>query len=334
VGGVDDAFSGVDTRSPFDAYTGTVGAVSTSLVAPGLSTVADNVLLVSFAALNAQTTVTPGAGMSELYDLQSGTTLTVEAATESFPSAGATGARTATAGSAGVYATHLVALRPAAAHPAPLYRIVTDYLNSNGGTVSIAQPTGSTAGDLLVLAATWAGGTTNAPVTPSGWTTIRIDANGTNVSTGWWYRGITGGETWPVSFGPSSSVPMIALLTLLRNADTTTPISGSAVSTGTGTTMTAAGIAATNSHSVTMSVFADTDTTNAISGAGAGTAWDDMVYNNRSTSYVNAGFSHDIATAAATGTPSWLLGASKPWIATSVSFSPAPDTYTINANLS
>jgi hypothetical protein len=146
---------------------------------------------------------------------------------------------------------------------------------------------------------------------------------------------ITGSETWPLSFDPSSLVPMIAVLTLLHNADTTTPISGSAVSTGTGTGMTAAGITATNSHTVTMTLFANADSSNNnITGATAGTAWDDMVYNHNGSTYVNVGFSHDIATTTTTGTPSWLLGASKSWIATSVAINPAPDTFAINANLS
>jgi hypothetical protein len=331
--GVALRFSGVDTRSPFDALAGTVGASNTSIVAPAVTTVSNNVLLVSFAAVNANTSLTAAGGMSEIYDIAPGGSITVEAATQSLVTAGATGTRTATAANAGAYAAELVALRPAAAHAASLYvDLGGAFKNSGGGAVSITKPVNATTGDLVVIGAAWTGGTGAAPATPSGWTNVRTDTNGSTISTGWWYRVLTGAESWPLSFGPSSLKAMIAYTHTVRNVNPTTPVSGSSAGTGTGTTLTAPSVTASDSHTTLLSMFVN-DNGSWTNGPVAGVSWDADAGGNSYSGSVNLATSRALATSTTTPAQVWT-GSNSPWIGTALAINPAPDTYTINANLS
>jgi hypothetical protein len=321
--------TGVDTRSPLDTVTGIQAASSTSLTAPGLTTVANNVLLLAFFTVRAQVTVTPPAGMTELYDFQAGTTVTAEVAQQTISTAGATGNRTATASSAGLYIAQLLAVRPSAPHAAPMLANFPQWQhNSSGGAVTITQPTGITTGDLLVLGFAWAGGTGNAP-TPSGWTQVRADANGTSLSSGWWYRVVTGSEPASWSISPGSSVAMVGVVYLLRNVNTSTPVSGSGVTTGTGTALTAPSVATTDSHPMVLRVFNNNDSSSGLDGPAAGTTWDD----GDAATTINGGASHQIATSTSTGTASWKANNSTPWIGATLAINPAADPYTINATL-
>jgi hypothetical protein len=329
-------FSGVDPRSPFDAHAGTLAATSsTSVVAPGLTTVADNVLLISFATINAQTSFTAPTGMTEVYNIpRSGTkTVTAEAATQSFATAGATGIRTATAANAGVSAAQLVALRPSAIHPAPLYAAKSGFSDNSGGGVSITRPDGATAGDLLVIGAAWNGALSAAPATPAGWTQIRADANDPSVSAGWWYKVASGTETWPLSFAPSSAKPMTTLIYRIAGVDTSNPIAGSNVGTGTSTTITAPGLTVTNDHTLTLNLGANNDTTGYVQNP-VGTESDGTSFAGSGSTYVNIGLSHTIATSTTTAAVSFKADNSKPWIGSSIAINPVPDPYTINAGLS
>jgi hypothetical protein len=328
--------SGVDTRNPIDAHAGTFGASSTTINYPGLTAVSDNDLLVSFAMVNAQTTFTAPTGMSEVYDFKSGTTVTVEAATASAGNAGTVATSTGSVGAAGAYGTQLVAIRPAAAQLAPLqYGNSSNYYATGGGSMSLTKPTGLTTGDLLLIGATWTGGTGSAPTTPTGFTKLRVDTNSSTVSAGWWYRVTTGSETWPISVGPSPATGAeLAVLGVFRYIDTTNPIAGSTVdNTHTGTTLTAPAVTVTPGHSAVFHLLANNDSSTILRPV-AGSSWDTYGYAHYNSTYINGTFGHDTATSTTTATHAFTTPNSTPWIAESLALNPAPETYVINANLS
>jgi hypothetical protein len=110
--GVVAAYSGVDTASPIDAADGYGSSSSTVITAPGVTTSTPGAWLVNVSSTAAATTIAPPPGMAERAE-QGGTRLTVSLNDELRTSAGATGLRRATAGSAAQNVGHNVALRPA-----------------------------------------------------------------------------------------------------------------------------------------------------------------------------------------------------------------------------
>ena len=326
--------SGVDTRSPFDAHAGTNAPSSTSVVAPGVTTVADNVMLLEVAVIRAGTTFASPAGMTEINDFASGS-LTIQAATQSMPTAGVAGGRTATAGSAAVYAAALVALRPSAANAAPLHTTFDQITNSSGGSVSYSALPGIAAGDLLIMVAGWHGATSKAPTLPASWTQIRLDANGTTESIGWWYHVVTGSEIWPLTFGPSSTIAMTSSLIRVANVNTSNPIAGSGVNSGTGTSLTAPAITVAQSHTLVIHYLINDDSSGQVQYS-PGPSTDAYNAGNHASGDLNSGRDHAIATSTTTASSTWNGENSRPWLASTLAINPAPDPvpYTINANLS
>lgn len=91
-------------------------SASTSVTAPTITTTEDDCLLLYCGYIKAATTFTAPSGMTEVLDGQSGSSnRTMETASETFATAGATGTRAATAGTSDVSIAVLLALAPSTA---------------------------------------------------------------------------------------------------------------------------------------------------------------------------------------------------------------------------
>lgn len=106
--------TGFDATTPIDASNGQVNSAATSVVAPSVTTLVDNTLLLFLGAINATATFTPPSGMTEITDSNT-TNMAVETASGTVATAGSTGTRTATASTSAVNYAQLVAIRPGAA---------------------------------------------------------------------------------------------------------------------------------------------------------------------------------------------------------------------------
>jgi hypothetical protein len=118
------AYSGVDTANPIDAHSGLVSnfARFATITAPSVTTTANGDMLVGFFGMADNVTITPPAGMTERWDVASNAGaffITSEGVDALQPTAGASGAKVATAPVKGWSIGQLVALRPAGAGPPP-----------------------------------------------------------------------------------------------------------------------------------------------------------------------------------------------------------------------
>lgn len=130
--------------TPFDVDSYQANASSTNITAPGLTAAEDNELLVFAGAINigtSSTTFTPPGGMTERVDVHSTYYCSLEMADAIQASAGASGDKVATAGSAGINIGHLAAFKELSA----TFKLsgVTDPAKISGVTASgIAKVTG------------------------------------------------------------------------------------------------------------------------------------------------------------------------------------------------
>jgi hypothetical protein len=117
-GGV-TTYSGVDTSDPVDTHGATAQASpTTAVIAPSVTTTVEDTLLVHFAAVNAEGTISAPPGMTERWEAASPKSDSTRDALCSSsdsprPATGPTGPRTATATRAGRNIGALLALRPA-----------------------------------------------------------------------------------------------------------------------------------------------------------------------------------------------------------------------------
>jgi RHS repeat-associated protein len=134
-GGI-QAFANVDTANPIDVEAGQATPSSLSHATPSVTTTVANAMLVTAHGFATSTTWTPPAGMTEAFEAQyqpvpSGQGHSIEGNYGLQPTAGATGAKTATALSgADEGATHILALRPSPQASVQLYFIHVDHLNT------------------------------------------------------------------------------------------------------------------------------------------------------------------------------------------------------------
>jgi chitodextrinase len=106
------AYRGVDSANPIDASSGQANASSTSVAAPSVQVAASGSMLVDFAGLAANASVSPPTGMAERVEAAGGrSTKIIGEASDAPVSAGATGTKTAAASRAGPSIGQLVVLR-------------------------------------------------------------------------------------------------------------------------------------------------------------------------------------------------------------------------------
>ncbi len=134
-------YSGVDPVNPVDVHDAQVQATATTAVtAPSVTTTVPDTLLVHFAAVNAEGTLTPPAGMAERWEAASPNSSNTRDALASSSDvlhspAGPTGARTATASAAGRGIGAVLALRPAVTGPPDTTAPETTISSGPSGTV-------------------------------------------------------------------------------------------------------------------------------------------------------------------------------------------------------
>ena len=117
VSGLIVAYSGVDSSNPIEAENG-VGSPTSSqqIIAPSVTTLSQNAMVVGLYAVAASATFTPPNTMTERLDVALGSgslKVSSEAADIRQTAAGATGQRIATSSGAGANVGQLIALRPA-----------------------------------------------------------------------------------------------------------------------------------------------------------------------------------------------------------------------------
>jgi hypothetical protein len=108
--------TGANATTPIDTSAGSSqgGTVSTTIVAPSVTTTVPNTLLLTFASTTDGNTYTPAPGMTERIDTTIGTWISEQVATQTIAAAGPTGTRTITLSAMGnVYAAaSTLAIRP------------------------------------------------------------------------------------------------------------------------------------------------------------------------------------------------------------------------------
>jgi hypothetical protein len=109
-------FAGVDTANPVDVSGGQINGSGPTITAPSITTTAANDVIVGLFGIGTSTTIAAPTGMHG--DGQAASTagtykVTLEGADQLITSAGATGARTATALNSAASVGQLIALRPA-----------------------------------------------------------------------------------------------------------------------------------------------------------------------------------------------------------------------------
>jgi len=176
--GTIQSFSGVDTANPIDVWNGQATASSTTHVTPDVTTTVANTLLVTTHAMSSGSVYwTPPTGMTEIVDVEVGSTtggIALEGSTAVQATAGATGAKTATNGAnttpyPGV--THILALRGVASG------------GGGGNALSINAPAGLAQNDVMIASISF-GPSTATINAPQGWTLVRRmdNTNGTSNS--------------------------------------------------------------------------------------------------------------------------------------------------------
>lgn len=114
------AYAGVDAATPIEASSGAANASSTTITAPSISVAESGAMLVAAFGVRTGTTIAPPGGMVERVDVSStatSTRVTSEVADSLQASPGATGDKTAVAGTANIGIGQLFALRAATPPP-------------------------------------------------------------------------------------------------------------------------------------------------------------------------------------------------------------------------
>ena len=207
------AYSGVDIAAPIAVHGGRTNAKATAITAPSVIAPEANGLLVGFFATAAATGVAPPTQFVERGEASSTSgpyMITSEGADRTLTSAGATGTVTATAGISAANIAHVIVVRPAGAGTAPsptpvvtptptpptgaaiTFRAASYASNASTSSLIVPRPDPVAAGDVLLASVDVRGSRTIA--TPAGWNAVRVDANGTAMRKGTYYRVATADE--------------------------------------------------------------------------------------------------------------------------------------------
>jgi len=199
------AYSGVNTTTPIDVAAGQANAASTSITAPSITTTVANTMVVGVFGLDKNATFSPPAGMAERWDVDALGTADQgsEAADVAKATAGATGAKVATASVADLSIGQLVALKPAGTIA---FRAATSAETIPATSLAIGKPAGTAADDVLLAVVTSRSDPTISP--PAGWARVRSDVNGTTLTQTVFVR--TAGGSEPASYTFTLSKPVTA----------------------------------------------------------------------------------------------------------------------------
>ncbi len=199
------AYSGVNTTTPIDVSSGQANATSTSVTAPSVTTTVANAMIVGIFGLDNDASFTPPAGMTERWDVdvQGVNDEGSEGADVVKATAGATGAKVATATVSDTSIGQLVALKPSGTIA---FRSAASAETIPATSVAIGKPAGTAADDVLLAVVTARNDPTISP--PAGWTRVRSDVNGTSLTQTVFVR--TAGASEPASYTFTLSKPVTA----------------------------------------------------------------------------------------------------------------------------
>jgi len=105
------AYSGVNTSTPVETFSAGTGS-TTSITAPSVTSAFAGAMIVGAFGINADSTIAPPPGMTERGEIVSAARIRTEISDVALTTAGATGAKTATAATAAANIGQLVVLRP------------------------------------------------------------------------------------------------------------------------------------------------------------------------------------------------------------------------------
>jgi RHS repeat-associated protein len=193
--GTIDAYSGVSTTTPVDVSGGQTNTSSTSVTAPSVTTTVANDMVVGFFGTANDATFTPATGTTERSDtLAHGTAdISAESADVIKATAGATGTKVATASKAAINVGQLVALKPSGTIA---FRAAATTSSVATTSLAINKPTGTVADDVLL--ASISGQTLPTISAPVGWSLVRSDTDGAEITQSIFVR--TAGGSEPSSY--------------------------------------------------------------------------------------------------------------------------------------
>lgn len=197
-----------------------------------------------------------------------------------------------------------------------------------GTSSAPSLPTGSAAGDLILIKIGLKTGTAQTWTVPSGYTNIIDAANTTNVRVAWWWKTITAGDvtTGTVSCSWTTSVAFQFELVRLTGHNTTTPFAAGSTNTFTGSLSPGTAPSVTGANGGELVVAIDEQQ----GGSGANySAWTNSAleqWDSSSGTGVNissGGATKDLTVSGATSAvQATLAGSSQIWIGSSVAVSP------------
>ncbi len=235
------SYANVDPTSPIGTSSGQVNASSGTYTAPSVSTTVSNEMLVGFFGVATGTTISSATmtirGQDASTGAGAGSRTTTAGADLIIPSAGATGAKTATGGAA-VNVGQVVTLKP-----------------SPRTSLKMAKPAGAVQSDLLLAAITITGNTSITP--PSGWTSTQRNVTASNeIATEIWYKVAGGSEPSSYTWSWTGAQQASGAIAAYSGVDSASPVNtdGGQANTS-GTTITAPAVSPTALGTMLVGVF-------------------------------------------------------------------------------
>jgi RHS repeat-associated protein len=296
------AYRGVSTTDPIVDNGATVDTTADAeVIAPSISAVRSGVL-VHFAAVNGEGTITAPLGMyrrwhGASYNPSDNRDVRAAASEMVVDHDGATGSRTAITSASGGHIGAVVSLRPAVpgtpdAGPSGI-SLVNKSSNTSGstaaGSITITRPAGTTAGDLMVaqIVSNDDSPDFGAPTTPGPWTLVRSDIIGSTLRQSIYVRVATAADETTASYSwtVSSTRRLAGGIATYHGVDTTNLaglVHDETIDTTSGTAVTTPSIsAAANSRLLQFSAVAAEGTFTAP--AGMAELWDQAAINPTNT---------------------------------------------------
>jgi hypothetical protein len=141
--------------------------------------------------------------------------------------------------------------------PAPTqiaYQSFAEAKATSGTSISVAKPTGTAAGNLLI-AALAVDGNTGATLTASGWTLLSRLTSGSNVGVGVWWKIAGGSEPTTYTLGWSGSHEAYGWIMRFTGAHATTPLAGFVTNIGKSSTPTCAATTTSVNNSMVVRIL-------------------------------------------------------------------------------
>jgi hypothetical protein len=202
--------------------------------------------------------------------------------------------------------------------------VATATATSNTTSLTIARPSGTTAGDLLILVLSKDG--SGAVSTPSGWTLSNEGACAGNACRlGVFWKVAAAGEPATYSVSWTGSEQAAGAVLRYTGADATAPINVVSAGTGTSNTPTAPTVTTTSSNTRVVRIYGADDDDLSATPYPSGHTGRFNIESNGGNGTCSAGAADQVqAAAGATGTAAFTLDASEEWRGVTLAIRPAP----------